>query len=319
MFGWRASGNRNSDHTPALMRVEHFLSEYVNSDQKELYALNMWGIFEAFNTIFGSLDAYHSSDEARKKEYIDLLGTTAIEEVRKGDVITAACHNCFMNYLVASKGVTRRNLRGSLEHVSDVLEGIVRFGAKENEQLAEIEGLAREVVSAAGRFAIGSGFVIGTVTERAVVELSQVILGDLRSVLRTGDDFYWFMIEQHDRLTSEVSAIRDMLDAFPLFPIEYKGRRSSESYVGKPNAGVEYFKRIRPEVHNWCASTVPSLEPEELSTRVLSAAYGHFRRNWQRTLDGLRLEMAKQYHANSVALGDRGSADQWSEVINDLS
>lgn len=319
MFGWRESEKKRPDHTPALERAEQFLAEYANSDQKELYALNLWGIFTAFKEIFGDIDQYQSSDEDRKKRYITLLGTSAIEEVRKGDEISSASYNFFMNYLVATSGTNREEMRGSLEQVSDRLDGIVRFGAKTNEQLAEMEDDAREIVSSAGRFKIGSSFVVGPVTERAVVDLSQVIINDLRGILHTGDDFYWFTIEQHDRLLSGASAIRNMLDELPLFPIEYEGRCSSESYVGRPNPGVDYFERIRPEIRSWCAKTAPDLEPGELSTRVIAAAYGHFRKNWQRTLDGLRLEMARQYRESCVANGDHRSAGQWSEVITALS
>lgn len=110
-----------------------------------------------------------------------------------------------------------------------------------------------------------------------------------------------------------------MLDELPLFPIEYEGMRSTTSYVGKPNPGIEYINRIRPDIRNWCAKTVPALDPTELTTRIIASAYGKFRIAGKPILDEIRLEYAVHYHNNCVTSHSYGFADRWNEVIDALS
>lgn len=281
---------------------------------KNIYAIHLWGIVEAFNKIFGSFNNYQKSDQSKKSQYISMIGNNSIKHLEAGELIPASCNNFFMNYLVATKGVHRESLRGSIEQIADLLDGIVRNGALEIRKTGQIEEQAREFIPEV-TFRIGSSTVKGPITERAVVDLSKNVSLDLQKILHTREDYYWFVIEQYDLLLEKRTAIRSMLNELELFPIEHEGRRSEQSYVGKPNPGVVYISQISSAVRNWCSATAPTLDPDELSLRVIAAIYGHFRQEHKEIIDMLRLEYANHYHNNCISSGSFRTAEQWNEVI----
>lgn len=319
MFDWLKSKKETTEESSPLQRSIQFIAEYRASDKQDQYAITLWGIVVAFNKIFGGVDEFNSAEPAKKNRYLQMVGANAIKSLEKGDMISASCNNFYMNYLIAINGSSRSALRGSIEQVADMLDGIVRRGDLKQKEIGATEEAIRESLTAEYTFKIGSGTVRGPVTERAVSDVSSIVFNDLQKILTTKEDYYWFMIEYHDLLLSQKSAVRTMLDGLPLFPVEYEGMRSADSYVGRPNPGVEYMASIRPAILNWCTKTVPSLDANQLSTRVLTAAYGHFRMAGKQALDVLRLEYAVHYHNNCVSNGSFQNADKWSEVIDALS
>lgn len=316
MFNFFKSNKNPSENISSMNAVTKFLKEYNNSQQKNIYAMHLWGIVEAFNKIFGGLNNYQQADKSRQAQYLSMIGNEAIKSVKTKDLIPASCNNFFMNYLVATNGVERNKLRGQIEQVADTLDGIVRYGALEMRQAEEIEENTREFLSEEATFRIGSGVVKGPVTEQAVVYLSTSVSRDLQKILQTREDYYWFVIEQYDRLFEHKTAIRSLLNELALFPIEHEGRRSEQSYVGKPNPGVTYMSQISSAVKNWCAATAPNFNPDELSLRVIAAMYGHFRVEHKAAIDIIRLEHASHYHNNCIASGNFRSAEKWTQVIN---
>lgn len=316
MFNFFKSKKKSSENIPENELLIEFVKEYNSSQQQNIYAMHLWGIVEAFNKIFGDLGGYHKSDQSRKAQYISMIGNHAIEQIKERELISASCNRFFVNYLVATKGVDRVNLRGSIEQVADILDGIVRNGALEMRKSRQVEEKVREFISEESTFRIGSFVIKGLVTERAVVDLSARASLDLQKILHTREDYYWFVIEQYDRLFERKASIRSLLDSVTLFPVEYEGRRSEQSYVGKPNPGVVYMTGISSEVRAWCAATAPTFNPDELSLRVIAAIYAHFRLEHKTAIDIIRLEHASHFHNNCIASGSFRSAEQWNEVIN---
>lgn len=321
MFGWLASKNKARADDSSSTQLREFLDEYQNSDKRDRYAMALWGIVTAFNKIFGDLDGFQSAPQERRSRYIQIIGSNAVQHVRDGELISASCENFFLNYVVATNGLRRSDLRGEIEQVADMIDGIVRRGALKMDQVGAMEEAARAYVAEEAPFAIGTGVVKGAVTERAVGEVSAIVLHDLQQLLRTKEDYYFFLIEQHELLVSQKSSIRTMLDGLPLFPIEYESVRAADSHIEKrrSNSGVRYIASILPAIRKWCATTVPALDPDELATRVATAAYGHFRMSFKQALDAVRLEYAVQYRDSCVASGNHQMASEWSAVIESLS
>lgn len=316
MFNFFKSKKKSLENTSENDPLIEFIAEYNSSLQKNMYAVHLWGIVEAFNKIFGDLGNYHKSDQSRKAQYISMIGEDAIKQIKARELIQASCNRFFINYLVATKGVDRATLRGSIEQVADILDGIVRNGALEMRKSGQLAAKAQEFISEKAAFRIGSAVIKGPVTERAVVDLSTSVSLDLQKILHTREDYYWFVIEQYDRLFEKKTAIRSLLDNIALFPIEHEGRRSEQSYVGKPNPGVMYMTEISSAVRAWCAATSPTFNPDELSLRIIAAIYGHFRLEHKTAIDVIRLEHASHFHNNCIASGSFQSAQRWSEVIN---
>lgn len=324
MFNWLKSKNETSKSntltppTPLDVSLQ-FMREYETSENKDLYAIATWGIDKAFNKIFGGLDQYNSAEPSKKAKYLQMMATHALDHLKKDEPVLASCNQFYINYLVALQGVSRNKLRGTIEQIADKLDGIVRYGDQKQRELAAIEESAREFFSNNETFKIGSGSIKGPVTERAANEVSVIILADLQSILKTNEDYYWFLIEYHDFLTSKKSAIRTMLDGFSLFSIEYEDMRSVDSYVGKENPGILCMKSIHSDISEWCLKRAPTLDANELSTRILSLAYTHFRTIHKQSLDKIRLDYAVHYHNNCISTGNYHSADKWNAVIAAVS
>ncbi|NEI66513.1 hypothetical protein [Rhizobium leguminosarum] len=319
MRDWLRFGKQAQTEIPPIDGLNQFMVEYRTSNEKDRYALTLWGIVTAFKTIFGGLDGFNFAEPSRRSKYLKMIEDNAAKYAKQGAAIEAKCNIFYMDYLVATAGIPRAEQRGSIEQISDMIDGIIRYGDSRQREIAAIEAAAEEAITVAATFRIGSGFVQGPVTERAVQDVSTIILTDLQQVLRTREDYYWFMIEFHDLLLSEKVAIRSLLDELPLFAIEYEGMRSVDSYVGKPNPGVVYMAGIRPAILDWCRKTIPTLDADQMATRVLGVAYGSFRMRGKQALDAMRLEYAVHYHNNCVSNGSFQSADRWNEVIDALS
>ena len=92
-------------------------------------------------------------------------------------------------------------------------------------------------------------FVIGGVktklpeTDDETMDLAELLARQLGSKLPTEQDVYWFVIEFYDRASAFNHSARAVLSNLPfrLFEMEYEGRRSEISYVGRKNPGVTYL------------------------------------------------------------------------------
>lgn len=322
MFSWFNSkkDQKNepsvNNHNPEALTK--FVKEYNSSNEKSIYAMYLWGRFANLNKIFGGLKGFQSANTETKKKYITIISADAISDLRDGNLVSASCANFYMNYLVAVSNTPRNELRGSIEQIADVVDGILRHGESEMKRIGKIEDDARAYLQQE-TYKIGSGVMREPVTERTSLELSAIILSDLQQVLQTNEDYYWFVLELHDRLISKKDFVRTIIDEQPLLPFEYEGRRSINSYVGKPNPGIQYIDSIYPSIRNWCQKTVPMNHPDEISTRLIAAAYTRFRIVNESAINQIRLEHAIHFHNNCIMAGHLGSADKWGEVIDTLS
>jgi hypothetical protein len=306
------SSSKSLDH------VEEFLGKYDRSGAKRTrYAMTLWGIHAAFVKIFGGLDEYHVADSSKKNRYIAMIGNNAINALEAEELIAAECNHAFMNFLVATKGVPRRELRGSIEAFADRIDGIVNFGKSEIDRVGEMEKEAKEFLSSDAPFAIGTGTVRGAVTERNVVAASQIIINDLQKILVTHQDYHLYIIEQYARLRLE-PGIRTMLNSVPLFEVEFEVLGSGWSPNSPQGPGVAYIETIRPAIRAWCEATVPSLDPGELSLRVIGAAYGHFRITGKSHFDEIRRGYAQLFHDQCLQHGRHEKAAQWADVVERL-
>lgn len=281
--------------------------------------MHLWGRFANLNKLFGNLNGFQSANIETKNKYITIISTDAISDLRDGNLASASCANFYMNYLVAVSNIPRNELRGPIEQIADVVDGIVRYGENEMKRVEKIEENIRINLQSQQTYKIGSGVMREPVTERTALELSAIILYDLQQVLQTNEDYYWFTLELHDRLISKKDFVRTIIDEQPLLPFEYEGRRSINSYVGKPNPGIQYIDSIYPSIRNWCQKTVPMNHPDEISTRLIAAAYTRFRMENESAIHQLRLEHAVHFHNNCISNGHFESAERWGDVIDALS
>ena len=165
----------------SLDHVEEFLLQYDRSGAgRTHYAMALWGIHAAFVKVFGGLEEYHVADRSKKNRYIAMISGNAIKSLEAGEMVVAACNHAYVNFLLATKGVPRRHLSGSIEGFADRLDGIINFGKNEIDQVGQIKKKAKEFLASDAPFAIGTGILQGAVTERNVVAASQIIITDLR-------------------------------------------------------------------------------------------------------------------------------------------
>ncbi|MDQ6192387.1 hypothetical protein QBK98_26465 (plasmid) [Klebsiella pneumoniae subsp. pneumoniae] len=95
-------------------------------------------------------------------------------------------------------------------------------------------------------------FVIGGVktklpeTDDQTMDLAAQLARQLGSKLPTEQDVYWFVIEFYDRASAFNHSARGVLGNLPfrLFEMEYEGRRSENSYVGRKNLASHTFLKM---------------------------------------------------------------------------
>lgn len=139
------------------------------------------------------------------------------------------------------------------------------------------------------------------------VHLSKEIAG----ILDNEQDIYWFVIEEYDRLMAHPEITGDILSQFPLFEMEYKGMRSEDSYVGKPNPGVEYL-------------SLQAFPPLYLAfgydgaIRSTAGIFIYFCQMYHIPINALRIKYATHYRNNTVSAGHFRVTDRWDEVLNKI-
>jgi len=165
-----------------------------------------------------------------------------------------------------------------------------------------------------------SGFTVGDVhlpkppeSDDEIFSMAFEVSKSLIVKLPTEQDLYWFVIEQYDKLLSYNSSVEQVTSNFPisLYEIEYEGRRSENSYVGKPNPGIVYLEtKVMP--------TLVARFGLETSELIRAVIFGSYCDNLKSQIEALRLKYAVHYHNNCISSSSFNSADKWNEVISSL-
>lgn len=165
-------------------------------------------------------------------------------------------------------------------------------------------------------------FIIGGVktklpeTDEQTMRLVSEITQQLAQKLPTEQDIYWFVIEFFDRANGFSSAAREILKNLPmnLLEMEYAGRRSENSYVGKKNPGVAYLlEDVAPSFQK--AVSHLGAGPEQV---IVALVYLIFCNEYREIIKNLRIKYAVHYHNNCISSGSFNNADKWGEVIGSL-
>lgn len=139
-----------------------------------------------------------------------------------------------------------------------------------------------------------------------------MISSRLPEFLPTEQDTWWFLAEQYDRSIDCGNMHRRMLEISPLqmSEIEYEGRKSENSYVGKPNAGVAYLKKARHEL----AAEVGG----ELADIAITQAFIFFAMQNMPAINTVRVKYATHFHNNCIRDGAYNNAERWQDAIDEI-
>lgn len=145
-----------------------------------------------------------------------------------------------------------------------------------------------------------------------MMKLAADIAAKLARHLPTEQDTWWFLAEQYDHCTDLGDFHQKMLQmsSLNMHPIEFEGRRSEDSYVGKPNPGVAFLRKQRREV----AANLS----ENFADIVITQAFVFFIVQNEHGLNALRIKYATHFHNNCVKSAAYNNAERWSDVIDDL-
>lgn len=149
-------------------------------------------------------------------------------------------------------------------------------------------------------------------TTDALSDMVPMIAENLQRALPTEQDNWWFLAEQYDKIVALDSGVPRLLGMFPLnmFPVEYEGRKSEESYVGSPNPGVVYLDGVRKVIGAQFGDGIADL--------TVSHAFILCVIHMQDQLNQIRLKYAVHFHNNCVQSKSYRHADEWHEVIVSL-
>ena len=165
-----------------------------------------------------------------------------------------------------------------------------------------------------------NGFFVGDIqfsnpptNDEEVTDLAVKVANELPKKIPSEQDIYWFVIEQYDKMQAYNGRAASMTSNFPisLLEIEYEGRRSEKSYVGKSNPGIVYLD----------TKVTPPLEAQfgkETAELIRVAIFGTFCSGSVKIIQKLRLKYAVHYHNNCISTGSFRFADEWNEVISSL-
>ncbi|PAQ03765.1 hypothetical protein LRP31_34995 (plasmid) [Mesorhizobium mediterraneum] len=296
-----------------------FLDEYEESgNDKQIYAMSIWGLFDSFGKIFGTLKMYQVADDAKKKKYITTMANRAIEllesEEKNSDIISA-CYRSIVNYLTAIEGKDLSSMEGRLQQASAELFDMVAYGGKRMTEIGQMEQAASDFLS---NRKVEDGFRIGGISldkhpdsPMELLELAQKLAPVIAQRVRYDQDFYWFLIEQYDRLHGQSEYFDGLLSQVGLQEIEYAGMRSEDSYVKKPNPGVTFFqKEIVPPL-----STVVDKEGVVYASIVIFVSFCEI---YKKNVTEVRRKYATHYHNNCVSQSSFDSADRWVKVLDSI-
>lgn len=146
----------------------------------------------------------------------------------------------------------------------------------------------------------------------ATTQLAEKLADQLAGILRTEEDVWWFLAEEFDYIVDcgEPTAGLLAMSSFQMHEIEYKGSKSENSYVGKPNPGIALLKKAR--------SVFATRFDEDIADMTIAYAFIMFTENNQAMLTPLRIKYATHFHNNCVSQGSYRNADRWGEVLDAL-
>lgn len=165
-------------------------------------------------------------------------------------------------------------------------------------------------------------FVIGGITtklpetDEQTMNLVSQLARKLEMKVPTEQDIYWFVIEFFDRAAAFNISAKGILDNLPfyLFKMEYEGRRSEKSYVGKKNSGVSYLlEDVAPSFQKAVSHLGAGSEQV-----IITLVYVVFCTAHAEMIKNLRIKYAVHYHNNCISSGSFNSAEKWGEVIESL-
>jgi len=149
--------------------------------------------------------------------------------------------------------------------------------------------------------------------DEELMGLSVKLTQKLSQVLRTEEDIWWFVAEQYGQTQQYDGHAKRFVDGLPIHlkEIEYEGRHSQDSYVGKLNPGIDFLDR---EVSAFFEEHF-----EKAMAEVMRAAiFGTFLDGCKDSIQAIRLKFAVHFHNNCVSSHSYNFADQWNEVIHEL-
>ncbi|PHK92929.1 hypothetical protein CR162_21260, partial [Pseudoroseomonas rhizosphaerae] len=155
------------------------------------------------------------------------------------------------------------------------------------------------------------GFVVGGVqydgppkNDAEITKLIVAVATALTRKLPTEQDIYWFVIEQYDKFLEYGEEITSRVDfPFSMHEIEYEGRRSESSYVGKPNPGITFLdKEFMPPITEHI-----SLKQAQHWRALI---FCMFCQRFQAQIAQLRLKYAVHYHNNCIKTNSYRFADK---------
>ncbi|MDQ0566864.1 hypothetical protein GRI55_05425 [Erythrobacter citreus] len=146
----------------------------------------------------------------------------------------------------------------------------------------------------------------------AMPKLAEQLSAQLAGILRTEEDTWWFLAEQYDYIVDCGEPAKGLLDlcSMKMHEIEHEGRKSENSYVGKPNPGVDLLKKAR--------ALFASKFDEDLADMTIAYAFIMFVENNIRMLNPLRIKYATHFHNNCVSQSAFRNADRWGDVLDSL-
>lgn len=146
----------------------------------------------------------------------------------------------------------------------------------------------------------------------ATAQLAARLATELTGSLRTEEDVWWFLVEEYDYIVGRGEPTAGLLamSDFEMHEIEYEGRKSENSYVGKANPGVALLKKAR--------SVFASKFDEDIADMTIAYAFIMFTENNKALLTPLRIKYATHFHNNCVSQGSFWNADKWGEVLDAL-
>lgn len=141
--------------------------------------------------------------------------------------------------------------------------------------------------------------------------LTELVASDLAQSLPTEQDVYWFVVEEYDRILERGETLPVLYEHFPLHPIEHEGRRSEESYVGHPNAGVVFLDKL-------VSPALDATYGAKTAAAIRAGIYTRFREVLKAEVDRLRIKYAQHYRQNCLKEGAVNNAARWQAVVDSI-
>lgn len=174
------------------------------------------------------------------------------------------------------------------------------FGGKGKSHLQAVPHVNEQVAANSGKIA---GALFGIAAQMS---------GDIARRLPTEQDTWWFLAEQYDRTVDLGGFHLQLLDtsSLKMHEIEYEGRRSENSYVGRRNPGVMFLEQAR--------RGLAAKLPDSLVDTVITQAFILFAEQNMPSLDALRIKYATHFHNNCIRDHAFNNAERWQDVIDDI-